>query len=70
MREHGLLLTINTDDSAMEDLDLGAEYRNVSNAFGLDVEAMRAFAREGIESTWLDESERRALRAEFDAAVV
>lgn len=69
MREHGLLLTINTDDPAMENIDLGLEYRNVATAFGLDVDAMRAIARDGIESTWLDDSERRALRAEFDAAV-
>ena len=70
MREHGLLLTINTDDPAMENIDLGSEYRNVANAFGLDLEAMRVIAREGIESTWLDDSDRRALRAAFDAAVV
>jgi adenosine deaminase len=68
--ESGLLLTINTDDPAMAELDLGAEYRNVANAFGLDVEAMRVLAREGIESTWLADSERRALLAEFDAAAV
>jgi adenosine deaminase len=53
----------------MEELDLGAEYQNVATAYGYDIESMRAFAREGIESTWLDDSERRALRAEFDAAV-
>ena len=70
MRNYGLLLTINTDDPAMEDIDLGAEYRNVANAFGLDLPQMRTIAREGIESTWLDESERRKLRTEFDAAVV
>jgi adenosine deaminase len=70
MRDHGLLLTINTDDPAMANIDLGVEYRNVASAFGMDVDAMRAFAREGIESTWLDDSERRTLAAEFDATVV
>ena len=70
MRDAGLLLTINTDDPAMENLDLGAEYENVANAFGLDIQALSAFAREGIESTWLDDSERRTLAAEFDAAAV
>ena len=70
MREHSLLLTINTDDPAMEGIDLGTEYRSVANAFELDLEAMRSFAREGIESTWLDDEERRTLAAEFDAAVV
>jgi adenosine deaminase len=70
LRDAGLLVTINTDDPAMEELDLGLEYRNVADAFGLDVEQMRAFAREGIESTWLDDSERRELAIAFDAAVV
>ena len=69
MRDYGLLLTINTDDPAMQDIDLGAEYRNVANAFGLDLQQMRTMAREGIESTWLYESERRKLRSEFDAVV-
>ena len=39
-----------------------AEYENVANAFGLDIQAMRAFARQGIEPTRLDDSERRARR--------
>jgi adenosine deaminase len=70
LRENGLLVTINTDDPAMEEVDLGIEYRNVAGAFGLDAAAMRTIAREGIESTWLDDSDRRALRAAFDAAVI
>jgi len=69
MRAAGVLVTINTDDPAMQDLDLGEEYRRVSDAYGLDVAEMLRFAREGIDSTWLDESERRALRAEFDTPV-
>ena len=34
MREAGLLATINTDDPAMTDLDLGREYRSVARALG------------------------------------
>jgi adenosine deaminase len=65
----GLLLTINTDDPAMTDLDLGREYRAIGEAFGLDVERLGALAVEGIESTWLDEPDRRSLRGEFEAAL-
>lgn len=65
MREASLLATLNTDDPAMTDLDLGKEYRTVAKALDLDLRAMSAVALDGIEATWLDDSEKRALRAEF-----
>jgi len=68
MRDAGILVTINTDDPAMEGLDLGREYRNVAEAYGLTLNEMRRLATEGIESTWLDESDRRAFAAQFAAA--
>ena len=67
MRDADIRVTINTDDPAMEELDLGLEYRRVAEAYGLEVEEMRRIALEGIESTWLDDSERRELRREFEA---
>jgi adenosine deaminase len=66
MRAAGLLVTINTDDPALEELDLGEEYRRVGDAFGLDVEALGELALEGIDSTWLDDSDRRALARDFE----
>lgn len=69
MREAGLLVTVNTDDPAMIDLDLGEEYRAVADALGYSFEEMSALAVEGIEATWLDEPERRALRASFDREI-
>ncbi len=69
MREAGLLVTINTDDPAMTDLDLGAEYRDVAGAMGYTFEEMCAIAIEGIEATWLGDEERRALRASFEREI-
>jgi adenosine deaminase len=69
MREAGVLVTINTDDPAMTDLDLGREYRAVAEAFDLSMEALCELAVEGIESTWLDEVDRAALRVEFEMAI-
>lgn len=69
MREAGLLVTINTDDPAMTDLDLGREYRAVAEAYGMSVGALAELALEGIQSTWLDEAERSALQAEFESAL-
>lgn len=69
MREAGLLLTINTDDPAMLDLDLGREYRGVAEAHHLDVDELSQIACEGIASTWLDESDRTVLTDEFHAVL-
>jgi len=66
MREAGLLATLNTDDPAMIGLDLGAEYRAVARALGLDLEALAAVALDGVEASWLDADEKRALRARFE----
>ena len=62
-------MTINTDDPAMMELDLGEEYRRVGEAYALSLEEMGRLAVEGIESTWLDETDRRALAAEFEEAL-
>jgi adenosine deaminase len=67
MRAAGLRLTINTDDPAMEGIDLGVEYGRVASANGWDVAEMGRLAVEGIESTWLDASDRAELRREFEA---
>lgn len=66
MRDAGLLATLNTDDPAMTDLDLGKEYRTVAEALGMSFDDMTEVALDGIEATWADESDKRALRAEFE----
>jgi adenosine deaminase len=66
MREAGLLATLNTDDPAMTDLDLGREYRSVAGALGMSLEDMSQVALDGVEAAWLDETEERALRTRFD----
>jgi adenosine deaminase len=69
MREAGLLATINTDDPGMTDLDLGKEYRTVAQAQRMSFDELAAVALDGIEASWLDDSERRALRAEFETTL-
>jgi adenosine deaminase len=69
MREAGLLATLNTDDPAMTDLDLGREYRTVAAALGLPWSEMCAIALDGIEASWLDEGEKRSMRAAFQAEI-
>jgi adenosine deaminase len=67
MRDAGLLLTINTDDPAMMAWDLGHEYAALAAGQGYDVAEMGRIGLEGIASTWLDDGERAALRASFEA---
>jgi adenosine deaminase len=65
MREAGLLATLNTDDPAMIGIDLGREYRSVAQALHLDLQQMGAVALDGVEATWLDESDKRDMRSRF-----
>lgn len=69
MREAGLLATLNTDDPAMTDLDLGREYRSVAREQEMPWREMTAVALDGVEATWLDPSEKRAMREQFEAEI-
>jgi adenosine deaminase len=66
MREAGLLATLNTDDPALTDLDLGREYHSCMEAFGYRWEDMVAIALDGVEATWLDDGDKRELRARVE----
>jgi adenine deaminase len=68
MREAGLLATLNTDDPAMTELNLGTEYRAVAKALRLDLGALCTVALDGIEASWLDGGDKRALRTTFETA--
>jgi adenosine deaminase len=62
MRAAGLLATVNTDDPALSDLNLGQEYGAVARAFGYTWDEMVQVALDGVEACWLDESEKGSLR--------
>ena len=66
MRQAGVLATLNTDDPAMTDLDLGKEYRTVARALGMPWSEIEEVALDGVEATWLSEGEKRSLRAQFE----
>ncbi len=69
MRAAGLLATLNTDDPAMTDLDLGKEYRAVATALEMPWAEAVETAVEAVDATWLDEGEKRELRASFERDV-
>ena len=66
MREAGLLATLNTDDPALTDLDLGREYLSVMRAFGFTWDDMVRISLDGVEATWLDPSDKSALAARVE----
>jgi len=69
MRDAGLLVTINTDDPAMTGADLGREYRDVAEALGYGFDEMCRIAVEGIDATWLDDTDQRDLRRAFEETI-
>ena len=66
MRQAGLLATLNTDDPALTDLDLGREYRAVAGAYGWGFGEMVQVAHDGIDATWLDDAGKAALHGLTD----
>lgn len=66
MRQAGLLVTLNTDDPAMIDMDLGREYRAVAAAQELSPGDVADVALDGIEASWMDDGEKRDMRAWFE----
>jgi adenosine deaminase len=66
LREAGVLATLNTDDPAMTDLDLGKEYREVAEALDMSFAQMVDVALDGITASWLSDDEKQSLRREFE----
>ena len=68
MRAAGLLATLNTDDPALIDLDLGAEYAAVAEAFDWGWQEMVEVALDGVEACWLDGGDKAVLRRRVEEA--
>jgi adenosine deaminase len=68
LRAAGVLVTVNTDDPALTDLDLAREYASCAAAWNWSWDQMVDIALDGVEATWLDDSEKRALSARVRAA--
>ncbi|SHH18217.1 adenosine deaminase [Ferrimonas marina] len=59
--EAGVLATLNTDDPAVEGIELGYEYQVQAPKAGLSAEQIRQLQRNGVEAAFLSSSERKAL---------
>jgi adenosine deaminase len=68
MRSAGLLATLNTDDPALTDLDLGREYHAVARAYDWGFDTMVGVSHDGVDGTWLDDDDKRRLHRAIDDA--
>jgi adenosine deaminase len=62
MRDAGLLVTLNTDDPALIDLDLTQEYHLTADAFGYSWEDLVELSTNAVEACWLADDDKRVLR--------
>lgn len=60
--EHGVLASINTDDPAVQGVDIGHEYQVAAPAAGLSREQIRQAQINGLEIAFLTPAEKQALK--------
>jgi adenosine deaminase len=63
----GLKVTLNSDDPTMFHTDIGKEYVDLCGALGYGAAQVREFVLAGVDATWLDDTDRSTMRAEFAA---
>ena len=65
MVDAGLNVTINTDDPAMFETNLGHGFMTLFESNGWGPETARMFSLNSVEASWLSESDKAALRRSF-----
>lgn len=58
LRAGGVLVTVNTDDLALTNLNLAGEYLACATAWNWTFDQLVDIARDGVEETWLDDSDK------------
>lgn len=61
--EHGVLASLNTDDPAVQGIDIQHEYHVAAPAAGLSPQQIRQAQINGLEMAFLSDSEKQALKA-------
>jgi adenine deaminase len=65
MRDAGVLVTLNSDNAAMFDIDLADEFVNVRDAFGCSTDELEDLSLAAIEASWTDAATKQTLRRGF-----
>lgn len=63
----GLRCMLNSDDPTMFHTDIGKEYVDLCSALDYGRSQVREFCLNGVEATWLDDTDKRAMSARFSA---
>ena len=66
MMRAGLLVHLNSDDPTMFRTDIGKEYVDFVGQNEYPPEIAKQLVRNGVDATWLDDSEKAALHRVFD----
>ena len=64
---HGVLATINTDDPAVQGIELAHEYQVAAPAAGLSAQQIRTAQENGLKIAFLSEAEKAQIRAKVSA---
>jgi adenosine deaminase len=67
MRDAGVLVTLNSDNAAMFDIDLADEYVNVRDSFGCSLDELEDFSLTAVDASWADDATKVAMRRDFIA---
>jgi adenosine deaminase len=67
--DHGLTVTLNTDNRLMSRTTLTDEYAHAVDSLGLDLDDVCRLARGGFEAAFLPDDDRRVLLAGADAEI-
>ena len=69
LMDAGVVVTLNTDDPHMFETDLDEEYRRVAHTFGLDIPAVAALVRNGVDAALVPPDRKRSLHREIDTVL-
>jgi adenosine deaminase len=69
MLDAGLLVSVNSDDPTMVRTDLGQEYARLCAALGYGPDAVRRLCLAGVESSWLDDTDKAVMRCDFERQI-
>ena len=69
MLDEGLRVSIHTDDPTMLHTDVGTEYIRFCTTFRSDPVEVRRLVLSAVDAAWLDDDERRRMRADFEREI-
>jgi adenosine deaminase len=65
MRQHGVLVSINSDNAEMFRIDLADEFLRVQAAFGYGLADLEDLSLAAVQSSWLDDASKTEMKRQF-----